>query len=81
MDVFELGDLVLYTGLPLLVPERWELIVKNNNGIVNLDEFAIIIVNDKGLKISTLFFQICQIEVPRYISQIFKARWVSLYLQ
>ena len=63
--VFELGDLVLYVGEPILNPQRWDLIVINNNGIVNQDEFAIIIENDRHLEISTLFFQISQVEVPR----------------
>ena len=63
--IFELGSMVLYVGPPIVYPERWELIVKNNNGIVNLDEVAIIIENNQVLCISTLFFQVCQIEIPR----------------
>lgn len=64
-DIFELGDLVLYTGSPILSPQRWDLIVQNNNGIVSEDDMAIIIENNTFLRIATLFFQISQIEVPR----------------
>jgi hypothetical protein len=63
--LFELGDLVFYVGEPILWPPRWDLIVSNTNGIVSFDEMAIIIENDSKLEISTLFFQINQIEIPR----------------
>lgn len=64
-NIFNVGDLVLYVGEPLVFPERWDLIVKNNNGIVSLDEFALILLNDEILCVSTLFFYKCQLEIPR----------------
>jgi len=41
------------------------LIVKNDNGVVNLNEMAIIIENNELNHYSTLFFQISLLEIPR----------------
>jgi len=71
-EIFELGDLVLYTGSPILNPPRWDLIVINNNGIVSQDEMAIIIENNKILMISTLYFQVSQVEIPRISHKFLK---------
>ena len=62
---FKTGDLVFYVGEPILNPTIWTLIVVNNNGIVNLDEIALIIKNDKILKVSTLYFTKCALEIPQ----------------
>ena len=55
--VFVLGDLVYYTGPPVLFPAKWDLIVSNNNGIINEEDVGIIIKTDDFLRIANVFFQ------------------------
>lgn len=71
-NLFNVGDLVFYIGEPILYPPRWDLIVNNTNGIISLNEMAIIIENNIEIKIATLFFQINQIEIPRISHKFLK---------
>ena len=55
--VFVLGDLVHYTGPPVVFPAKWELIVSNNNGIINDDDIGVIVKLDAFLRIADVLFQ------------------------
>lgn len=60
-----IGDLVYYTGPPIMFPQNWRKIAVNNNGIINNDEIAIVLENNVFLKIADLYFQVSEIEIPR----------------
>ncbi len=62
---FPVGSIVYYRGEPILNPQRWDLIIVKTNGIVDLDEIALIIQTNEVLQFSTLFFSLSQIEIPR----------------
>jgi len=60
-----LGDLVHYTGPPVLSPLRWEYIVKNDNGVINQEDIGIVVRCDFFLKIADVYFQESQIVLKR----------------
>jgi len=60
-----LGDLVYYTGPPIVTPLSWKHIVENDNGIISKNDIAIVIDVDTFLKIADLFFQKQGLEVKR----------------
>lgn len=59
------GDLVYYNGPPLLSPRDWSRIVIYDNGLVNLDDLAVVLETDNFLKIANLYFQESDIEIQR----------------
>lgn len=59
------GDLVYYCGPPIYYPQDWNRIVANNNGVVNLNEIAVILESDNFLRIARVYFQQNEIEIPR----------------
>lgn len=63
--IFIPGDLVQYFGPPILNPQRWDLIVSSDNGIINSNEIGVILETDKLLRIADVFFQTNQVVVQR----------------
>lgn len=60
-----IGDLVYYNGPPILNPQDWIRIVSHNNGLINIDDLAIVLDCDNFLKIANIYFQESEIEIPR----------------
>lgn len=60
-----LGDLVYYTGPPIVGPLTWESIIDNDNGIVSTDDLAVVIKLNDFLSIADLFFQRKFVKVHR----------------
>lgn len=63
--VAQQGDLVTYKGPPILYPPRWELITKNNNGIINIDDIGIVVQADIFLRIADVYFDQVNITIKR----------------
>ena len=60
-----IGDLVFYTGPPIVNPLLWTNIVESDNGIINKDDLGIVIDTDIFLKIADVFFQRNEITIKR----------------
>lgn len=63
--IFFPGDLVQYFGPPIVNPQRWDLIISNNNGIISVNEIGVILETDKLLRIANVYFQENQVVVER----------------
>jgi len=63
--LFAIGDLVYYTGPPVLSPLDWHLIIDNDNGIISKEHIGIIITLDLFLNIANVFFQHNKITLQR----------------
>lgn len=59
------GDLVTYNGPPILFPPKWELIVKNDNGIINFEDIGIIVKSDLFLCVADVYFDQIQTTIGR----------------
>ncbi len=59
------GELVYYNGPPILNPQDWGRIIRNNNGVVSREDIAIVLYCDNFLMIADCYFQQSEIEIKR----------------